>query len=213
MISITSVVKKIVLESDFATHGMQTGALNLRQYAAQIQEQVEEQAKKPASINSIAMALSRVQKEVEALPPVKIDLVVHRMSTQTNLVEIVYDQSSYVQKRLQKVQEWSIKNNHFFTVVQGFQEIAFIVDSSHADAVKDLFSDAEPVITIPDLVAVTLSVPKESIETPNQIYTMLCMLAPQQISVVDIISTYTEVTLLIENKNLSAVQSIFQTLQ
>ena len=83
-------------------------------------------------------------------------------------------------------------------VYQSLTEIAIILDKKNADLVSKRVSGNQIIREKANLSMITLKTPPEIVEIPGVFYYLLGLLASEGISIVDIISTYTELDIIVE---------------
>ena len=65
---------------------------------------------------------------------------------------------------------------------------------------------------IDNLSSITIHLPKEVVYIPGVYYQVLKMLAWENINVIEVLSTYTELTVIVENKNINQAFSTLKKL-
>lgn len=96
----------------------------------------------------------------------------------------------------------------FCAVSQGIRETTFIANTLAASAIAKSFLSETKVSTINQLSSITIHLPKETVETPGIYYQILKKLAWEKINVVEVISTYTELTIVLDNEDVDRAFSV-----
>lgn len=209
MLKIASAVEQVVRSSDFAVLGLQSNLLNLSAYATSIQNQVNELTKKDVQIPSIVVALSRLQKELQTedrfLPQISADSI----SVTSGLVEIGFSKDADTLKSLQKLYNEDTLVNTYLTVTQGLREITIITTEESFKKVKELFKHKKPGLEIHNIACITLLLSPRYTYTRNTFYALLKLLAPRGINVIELLTTFTEISFLVEEKDWEKTFSIF----
>jgi len=211
MINISNVVKDIVYSSEIALSALAEGYLNLSAYAKSIQEEVETKAKKPVRTGSIVVALSRLRKSLRAsrqslLPKVIVD----DLSVKSGLIEVAFDRTKENLDKLQQLyRDKNFSSTDFFIVTQGVGEINIIALEQAEKHILRIYKQQKPKIIIRNLVSLTVRFSEKYIETPNIIYALVRRFALKRMNIVEIVSTYTELTFVLRQDNL---QEAFLTL-
>jgi len=210
MLKISEAVKDIVSSSEIPLTALAKGYLNLSAYAKSIKGEVEEKAKKPVRTGSIIIALSRLKKSLKVLPPLLPEVTIEDLSVKSGLVEIAFDKTKKHLDRLSKLYtDKDFKATEFFTVTQGTGDISIIALERARPHILRIFKSLKPKAAIPNLVSITIRFSESYIKVPNVIYKVLRMLAVKRINVVELVSSYTELTFILEQCNL---QEAFLTL-
>ena len=209
MISITRAVEDVLREDGFAREGLQRGVLNLSAYAKQILPRIEALTMKPVQIGSVIVALARVAKELEAAEPFAPYIHLSNLSVTSHLCEITYTKKDSIIKIIRSLDTTIFSSDDFFTLTEGLHEITIICTTSKKDAVLAQIPEA-PKAQILDLVSVSVRFSDTYLSVPNTIYSLVSILATRHINILEIVSTYTELSFII-NKN--EMQQTVQALQ
>lgn len=203
MMKTSEVVAGIVARSLEASIMLQKGCLNLSAYAKLIQQEVEIMTKKEVKLGSIVIALSRLgktQKQQSGLLPTPN---VIEVSARSGLMEIVYERTQRNLELFHLVQkEIATSQATYFMATQGIAEITLIAPEEKLPKIQEFFRGITPKSTIRNLSGLTLRTTEEVIYTPNVFFSILYPFAMARINVLEIISTYTEITMIFEDKDL-----------
>ncbi len=208
MIRITDVVEEIIYEDGFVIEAIQRGVLNISAYAKKIHNGVETKTFKPVKIGTIIVALNRISKKVSRTNSLTPFVKISTMSVTSLLAEISYEKTSHTLQRLNNLDNSLLKDKDFFTVIEGLNEITIICSTEVKDAICKHFS-INPKVKIDNLVAVSVRFSSEYINIPNTIYSLVSQLANRHINVIEIVSTYTELTFIVYKNDMErTVQSL-----
>lgn len=201
MIRISQVVEELLLQDDIALEALRAGILNLSAYAKLLEKRIEKRLYKPVRKGSIVTALSRISQGEVSVAPLKVPVRIEDMTIKSPLCEITFERTREISQRLA-----AIKSSHagvnFFTMTQGIGEITSIVSQ---ELLQDITRQVEypPKGIYRDLAAVTVRFnEQEYIEVPNMLYTLISALAGKRINIIEIVSTYTEVTFVIRQPDM-----------
>ncbi len=209
MIKITDTVRELLFSSETALTALSQGYLNLSAYAKLIQPRVEALAKKPVRTGSIVVALSRLSKEVKSLKPLLPQVSIENISVKSSLVEIAFDKTQAIKGRLQRIYEEKLFSAaDFFAVTHGIGEISIVVPQSLKKQVLNLCKGQKPKLVRANLSSLTIRYGQQHIDIPNTFYYFIKCLAIKRINIVEIISTYTEITFLLDDNDLDLAFSL-----
>ena len=90
----------------------------------------------------------------------------------------------------------------FLTVTQGIHEITVIAETQIAQEFRTALQNAPKVYDENNLVGVTAKFKVGNLEIPNLIHQLTRCLAYEDINVIEIVSTATELTFIIDKKDL-----------
>jgi len=196
----TDTVREILKNQPLIEQSLRLDILNLSQYAKQIQHEVSEKNMKPTQLGAIITALSRIKSEIDT--QFNVDFKVNDISLKYPLTEITYITSSdHVQKTGELYSLFSQRQNHFLNIIAGNTETTIFVNSRYEQDVIDAFKPDKPHVIIPGLAGVSLKFTEQYFEVPGITYEVLKTLLWNNINLAEIISTYTEITLIIYKKD------------
>lgn len=203
MIKISEAVADIVSRSFEASVMLQQGCLNLSAYAKRIRPEIEERTKKEVQTGSIVIALSRLAKSLDEQPSLLPPPTALEVSARSGLMEVVFERT---RKNLELFH--SLRNDvnaspsDFFMTTQGIAEITLIIPEDNYDDIKSVFAGIEPKFLIRDLSGLTLRTTEKDIFVPNVFFSILYPFAMRRFNIIEVISTFTEITMLVEDKDL-----------
>ena len=211
MLSISTKVEQIVMESAFLVEGLGRGLINLSELARQLQPQIESALWKPVGQAAVVMALRRL---AERLPPQKTGEVAlaHRsgeLTTRSELTVFTYrysEQTYECQRQLLALAE--PQRGAFITITRGANEVMIICSRGLTGVVEEVFSCERQVARLERLTAVTLHLDADKCGTPGIYHAILKKLAWDKINLINMICTYTELTILLEQSQTGAAFSV-----
>lgn len=202
MITIFAAVKEELLTSSIALESMRSGILNLRAFARQIHKNVETRTFKEVKIGTIVVALSRISldlQDVESLIPI---VNLDEITVKSPLIDVAYEKTNENLSLMHKFSKKLEKSEgHFFTATQGINEITFIISEDLKELLLSHYK-FPPKVVITDLVGIDVRFNDGYIEQPNVIYAILHRLAIRRVNVLEIVSTYTELTVIVSRNEM-----------
>ena len=203
MIKISDVVREILYSSEVALSAFNDGYLNLSAYAKTIRKEVEERAKKSVRIGSIVVALSRMKKSTGKTRQLLPDVEIEDLSVKSGLAEATFERTAGNLARLRELwRDPRINAGDFFMVTQGAGEITMVALESALPHILAVARPAKPKTIVKNLVGLTARFDEKYIAIPNAIFVFVRRLALKHINIVEIVSTYTELTFIIDQKDL-----------
>jgi hypothetical protein len=213
MISVAQTVTEIVRNSPFLEDGLQRGIISYSALARDIKKEVEEKTFKKVTVGSIVMALKRLDSNlVRTKKLAKLSPVLEHMTMRSNLIEITYLNSPTITNNYQKLFSLTVKRKDLFcSISQGLKEITLIISADVESEVKKIFKGEIFISRLDGLSAITMSLPKYIVTTPGAYYTILKKLSWENINVVEVLSTYTEFTIILATKDVERGFSILRS--
>lgn len=212
MIAIPQVVREIVVSTPFLEEAIGQGLINASAYARLIRPRVEKRLLKRVETAAILMAIRRMKtarnQENRLIGILKstIDFIVR-----SNLTEFVLANSDFtgeIHRRL--IDLVSEERSHLMTITEGVFETTIIASSSLEGMVKKIFRNKKIITVLSDLSAITLRLPKENVTIPGVYYFFLKVLAWHGINLIEVVSTYSEFTLILETKEVDKAFSVLK---
>lgn len=216
MITVPEIVEEIVNKSPFLEEGLSKGIINLSSLARIIQPQIQQKLMKNIKPGAIMMALKRLRKKIIPTNNQKLTSVLKNITDTTvrsNILEFAFDNSpTLLEKQRRLLEEILDEKSNFFTFSSGVYETSLFVSQNLENKVKEIFIDERLRYEMRDLSAITLILPKEAVFVPGVYYSVLKALAWQGISFVEVVSSYTELTIILQNSNVDRSFSILKQL-
>lgn len=210
MKKISEAVEQLVLNSETAYEAMRRGWLNLSAYADEILPQVEALTWKEVGRQSVVVSLSRLAQQVRSAPALMPQIRLDQLSIRSPLADVTFEKTAETVAKAHKLSDKiQVTGNHFLTITQGVDEITIIVTASDTSEVLALMH-VTPKMTYDDVVGLTMTFAESFTTEPNVIYGILSVLAVKSINILEIVSTYTALTVVIHKKDLELALSQLQ---
>jgi aspartokinase len=202
MRKISDTVREILSEDDLARLTGARGILNFTAYAREIKDEVEQKTMKPVQVGSIATAVSRYLENANPLKlPPEDDI--QQISVQTNLKGVTYERTEAISKKIRSIyNKVEITNKTYVTITQGINEITLIGEERLIDEFRKQLKDYDNIYDIDNLVGITVKFGLNYLEIPNLFYLLIRKLALKNINIVEMVSTATEMTFIIDKQDM-----------
>lgn len=202
MITIAQHTEDILLHDDVALAAARKGLLNLSSYARYIRPELEKRLLKRTQEGSIVTALSRIVARLSATQSEATN-VLQSLAVHANLEGITYERSGATSEQIREIyHRLSSSSGTFITMTQGIHEITIIAEAQTAQEFRNSLQDVHAIYDKNKLVGVTVKFKVGYLETPNLIHQLTRRLAYKDINVIEIVSTATELTFIIDKKDL-----------
>ncbi len=214
MITVPEVVEQIIRKTPFLEQALSENLINLSSLARKIKPEVEELTFKEVQEGSIIMALKRLTDKIQ---PKEVQSMIFKKTpdliVRSNLFEITVTNSNTLIEKQKKLLEYaSIKHSYFATITHGVFETTIIASEEVKEAIQDLYKDENIISEIHNLSSITIRYPEEIIETPGVYYSVLKVLAWENIPFTEVVSTYSEYTLVLRNEFVDRAFTLIKTL-
>lgn len=212
MKTVTEAVREVLFASDVALEALRAGVLNMSAFAEQIKPEVERMTWKSVQKNTVVVALSRVADELDAVPALHPEVLIDELSMKAPLADITYERT---ETTLQSAQQLSytlgLLPAQFLTITQGLNEITIIVSQERLAEVE-AHMRTQPKSVFHNLVGMTMKFNEQYLPQPNVLYSLLSKLAHQRINLYEMVSTYTELTVFIDESQLDRAVGVMNKL-
>lgn len=209
MLSITDTVRGIIQKNPFISECLASGLLNTSQYARQIQQQVENVTYKKVKYQTIVTSLNRLKVEFVAKESVKF--VVDDIQLKYPICDIVFASNlSNHQKIASLYEKIGSQANNFLNVIEGNTETNIFVNSNFAETVLSTFLPKKPIYTQFELAGIILKFGPKYIDLPGSTFSVLRSISMEGINLVEVLSTYTEITIFVDLKDSQRVIEIIK---
>ena len=200
-------VREIVSQDYVLSFGLQNRILNLTQVARLVRPAVINICEKEVSIDSIVMALSRMQDEmIEFAVPNKLQ--VDEFVIKKDLALISLRKSKLNLQKILKLKLHALQNDKFYSVSESMNEISLMVHDSLVDVFESYCFEGVNFVQN-DIAALMIKIPKEYLELPGVFQYFVQKLTLQRVNILEVSSTYTELIFYVDVKNLELLVNLF----
>lgn len=210
MLKVIDIVRDILYSSEPELTILSRRLLNLSAYAKRIQPEVERRTHKEVQLGSIVVALSRISQELTDEDPLLPEVKLDGIAVKSNIAEIAFNKTPANKAKATKLTvDKDLSQADFLTVTYGASEISVFAPMTLMPAVSRTFRPEKPKLLLNNLAALTVQFGNQYIDTPNMYFALLRAVAVKRINIVELISTYTELTFLVRQDDLN---ELFQTM-
>ncbi|TSC87806.1 MAG: hypothetical protein G01um101416_331 [Microgenomates group bacterium Gr01-1014_16] len=209
MIKISEAVLDLIQGDEVALEALRAGVLNLSAYARKIKTQIEKRLYKSVRSGSIVTALSRIATGIRDVQPLRPAVKINDLSIKARLFEVTYEKTQEIMDKVSLI-EPKPGGNDFFTITQGLGEVTVIAPESNKEIILKHFG-VKPKGQYDNLVAITVRFSElEYIEVPNMIYALVAALASKRINLIEIVSTFTEISFIVRQKDVDVAVDVLR---
>ena len=203
MVTVSHLVEKVIEQKPFIQEALSNGIINNATLADQMLPEIEKELKKKVKFSAVNMAIRRLSEKLEQSFISKAKFNKNSdLTLKSNLIEItVYkmeDSQEYIGKLYSLV---DIKGGDFLTITQGLHELMVITNEKYEKKILEMFPNKLIKKSIKNLSSITINIPEESIGTVGLFYIVTRALNWENINIVDIVSTFTEMTFIINEED------------
>jgi len=212
MITIPEVVESIIKQSPLLSEGLSQGLINTSALARKIKKEVENRSRKLVTEGAIIMAIQRLSSQLASSAPSFASFQnTPDMIVRSNLFEYTVKNSpTLIAKQKILLDEISHENKYFVTITNGVFETTIIASSALRERIKEIFKKEEKFGEIPALSSITIRLTPEIVNTPGSYVQILKFLAWEGINIIEVVSTYLELTIILSEQDIDRAFSILK---
>ncbi len=201
MRTIRDVLSDVIDSTPFLESALADGIVNLTAFARSIRPEVEASMLREVSIGSLVMALKRLTPNLEStMSSLSEPWTTGDLTVRSHLSELTLQWSDTLLAKQQELLEAMREGaQRFVAFAHGVREVTVIMDSEIEHLAREIFSDERCLSRLSDLASITLSFCPDSASSPGVYYETLKRLAMKAINVVEVISTPTELTVVVHH--------------
>jgi hypothetical protein len=213
MPTISHFVQDYIRKKPFLEEALSRGIINNASLAQELIPIIQKQIQKKVKFSAVNLAIRRfAKKATKHAPKIKLFDQDTDLTLKSDLIELCLDKHNVKKETIKKIEE-SIghKQGDFFVVVKGINEFTIITNKKYKQKIQSIIQTDSKII-IEELCAITITLPKNSIESSGLFYAISKELFWENISIVEAVSTFTEITLIIKEKDAPRILSILKSL-
>lgn len=213
MISINDALEEIISHYPFIEEGINKGIINYSAFARQVKPQIEKRLYKSIKEGAVVMALKRISEKQNKQVKGQKAVALTDLTVRSNLTEFTFLNSESLRDNQRELfNKLADKKDVFCAVSQGIRETTFIASVDAVLAIQRIFSSQTLIAKIDQLSTITIHLPKQVVHIPGVYYQILKMLAWKNINVIEVLSTFTELTIIVSSKDIDQAFSTIKDL-
>ncbi|MBU1975230.1 MAG: hypothetical protein KKG59_02385 [Nanoarchaeota archaeon] len=205
MVSVAHIVEDIIRKKPFLQEALARGIVNNAALADELIPQIERELDKKVKFAAVNMAIRRYAEKIEKtfVPKAKFDNTCD-IAAKSDLIGITVYKMEDAQQAVRKVYDIvDLKKGDFLTITQGVHEVMLITNRKYEKTILQAFSKKLLKKTVKNLSSVTVSLPANSLKTVGLFYIVTRAIAWENINIVDVVSTLTEMTIIVHENDTS----------
>lgn len=205
MISVSQAVEDMARRNPFLGDALAKGIINHSSLARIIKSQIEEALFKDVQEGSIVVALNRLSKKFKKIEAGQNKLQgLGDLTVRSNLVDYTFLNSPTLGSAQNKLLEKTAdKKDVFITISHGINQVTIIASQTLEADIKEIFKGETSICSLENLSSLTIKIPIEATKIPGVLYSILKILAWDGINLIEFVSTFTELTLVMESKDIN----------
>jgi len=211
MVTISHIVEKMVKENPSLEISLAKDLISYSKLARFFRKEVEQELGKKVNDSAIVVALKRLKEKSEHLYERKGTFYAIEMNTTSNLMELTIGKTPNLSAIMKRLYEFSeLQEGCILNAINGNHQTTFVFSERMESKVKNLIKDEKIVSELKDLAQLAIKFDQEMVDTPGFMVYVLKEITWNNINIIEIVSTYTELIVILEKKNLMKVYNILQ---
>lgn len=201
MVKISKAIRETILSSQFFEWGISYDLINLSKLALYIQPILESRLKKEVSINAIKMNLSRLKSSMMKTAPKLKNFKLDNLTINSDLAILTYTKTKEIHEKINSLYGAVLKENGYISITEGVHQITIIINEKFLKKAQSLIG-FESLCKCENVVAIGVEFIGDYTYTPGLFYSLMQKIALQNINILEISSTHTELIFYFDEKDL-----------
>ncbi len=203
MESVSSMVKYLLENKPFLLDALSRGILSLGNLASEFKPDIEKALDKEIKETAVVMALRRYGDEIRAHQELSVSSGISgEILMKTNICDFNVQKSTNLLAKLKNLYSMvNIERGDFLNIIVGNNEISISVSEKYFSKIEEFLRGEKLFNRSRGLVSLTVIFDGDFLHTPGIVSQVMHRFAWENINIYEIVSTMTELTFVIENKN------------
>lgn len=203
MVTVAHVVKKMIRDRPFIEEAIRLNIINYGGLADLLLPEIEEELRTKVTHASVMMALRRYAEGLgEKEFSQDILEYIKDINVRSNLFEVTVYKTNGSKNILQKIQNLpDSRKGDVLSIITGMHEISIIANESLEKKILSVIPKGDIKQKMKDISGITLNLSEEATEATGIFYIITKNLALENVSIIEIVSTWTETSFIVKTKD------------
>jgi len=213
MVTISRIVEKMIKENPSLEIALAKDIISYSKLARYLHEEVEKEFGKKTNDAAIGVAIKRLREKAGIYETKKGEFYALELNTSSNLMELTIGKSGRLPSIMKSIYEFpELEEGCIMHAVHGNNQTTFVFTNRLEKKMKGLVAGERLLSEIRDLAQLSIKFDEKMFQTPGFIVYVLKELAWNNIGIVEIVSTYTELIVIVKKDDLLRAYKIVQEL-
>ena len=206
MITIKSHIEKHLKKEPFLLENIKNGMINISALARKIEPELSKTIGRKINTNAIIMAIKRMEiEEINKSRKIKKQLKkIGDLTVKSGLIDYSFKNTYEFEKISSQFNLSQLtKTNGFHTLSKGINETTIIISENLKSIFEKSLKGIKYESKKENLSSITIQLPKQNTEIYGLYYSILGIIAWRGISIIEVISTTNELTIILTEENTS----------
>lgn len=209
MSTVPQVLIRIIEKRPFLHDALAKGIINYASLADSLKPEVETELRKEVANSAIIMALRRLSEKLEKSFKSKIKFDEETdINIKSGLFELALARNERTEKGIREIHA-SIhpKKRDLLAISEGIEQIVIVTNTRFKKSVTAKFRETDIITKMDNLAAVTVSISMNVFKQPGFFYLLTRALTWEDINIVEMVSTLTELTFIVKEEDVTSAYS------
>jgi len=213
MVTIARIVEKMIKENPSLEIALSKDIISYSKLARYLREEVEKEFGKKVNDAAITVALKRLRERSGKLFEKKGEFYALELNTGSNLMELTIGKSGRLPQQMKAIYELpELEEGCIMHAIHGNNQTTFVFTDRLEKKMKGLMAGEKLLSEIHGLAQLSIRFDEKMFETTGFIVYVLKELAWNSINLVEVVSTYTELIIIVRKDDLLSAYKIVQGL-
>ena len=207
MITLKTHIDQLIHKEPFLVENIQNGIINISALARQLEPKLSKKVGKKLNVNAIIMTIKRMEiEEIKKSRPLKKQIKkIGDLTVKSGLIDYSFQNTPEFEKMSSKFSLKQLTNTKgFHTLCKGIHETTVIISENLKSIFEKSLGDIPYLARQEDLASITIQLPKLNTEVSGLYHYLLGIITWRGISIVEVISTTHELTIILKEEHVSA---------
>ncbi|MDO8563414.1 MAG: hypothetical protein Q7R87_00205 [Nanoarchaeota archaeon] len=211
MVTISRTVEKLVQDHPYIQEALVRGVLNYVAVAEMMHKDVQLIMNADVKISAIMMALRRLKEKSSKhiLNSIKFGKE-SDVFVKSDLCEVTLKLNDDTREVTRKVYDFAVGPQDFLTVTQGLTQVTIIMNKRYKQKIINLTNKHDIINIIDNLACISTVLPIKSVDEPGFFFIITREFSWEQIPIVEIVSTLTELNFIVKEKYIPRAFTLFK---
>jgi len=207
MITLKTHIDQLIHKEPFLVENIQNGLINISALARKLEPKLSKKVGKKLNVNAIIMTIKRMEiEEIKKSRPLKKRIKnIGDLTVKSGLIDYSFQNTPEFEKMSSKFSLKQLTNTKgFHTLCKGIHETTVIISENLKSIFEKSLGDIPYISRQEDLASITIQLPKLNTEVSGLYHYLLGIITWRGISIVEVISTTHELTIILKEEHVSA---------
>lgn len=214
MVTVSHLVEKEISRMPYLQEALIRGLINYGALADDLLPKIKEDIKKPVKHSAVMMALRRLSDKLEEKSSKNFKFSSEiSITIKSGLFNIAYKKSANIHKAIQKIYEAvDYSSGNVLAINLGNHEVTVVSNQKYLPKLKEIMKGEKMILETKKVAAISLSLSIELMDTPGFFYIVTRALTWENVNLHEVVSTPTELTLIVDEKDVMRAYDVLNAL-